>query len=530
MKSIPIRNSTARQIFLKGFSSSVASQILAAAISLISISLGMGYFGSEIYGIWLVLSSLLAFLNGSQFGIGMASATLIAKANRENEQQRILSISFAFLVLISLVFIPSILFFGQKGEELARFFGSIDPALHGLTISCSIFMALLFFIKLPTIVFTAALIGTRKVHWERLYTIVLPAFMSFVALVITIWREEDLLFFTIVSGLANLVIGMVAGCHVIWMNAYLSLKWPLRTANLVLMKEIFHSGRRFFVLGITSLIVVNTDNFIIIHVLGPTYVSAYAITFKLYALALIFIFSINGVLWPMYGRAMSEMNWDWIERIYNNSTVFLSLLGGAVCIGGILFAHDIIKLWVGERGYGGVFVIISLGLYTYTASINNNHATVLNGMNALKGVVWIGVFEAIVNLVLSVTLIHYFGVGGVALGTFLAALTTVSWLLPLALIRKTNGRVNMDLKQIAKHGLLVVVPLVIVAAAFDGYFSSIWAKIVFRSLIMICYFVLSLGIMPSSVIDEMRDCFKTLYDNIGNKKVGNLNCRKSFSS
>lgn len=498
---------SARKIFVKGFSSSVGAQILAACVSLISIPLGIGYFGAEVYGVWLVLFSLLAYLNSSQFGIGMATTTLIAKEKSGSEQQKILSISFTFLTLISLALISIILFLGREKQNWALIWGGASPSLQELAISCSFSMVILFFLKLPTVVFSSALIGLQKTHWERVYTIVLPSLFGFMALLITIWLKGDLLLLAVLTGVINLFVGIIGGCHVVVMCKYLRPSWALHAANWVLIKEVFHSGRRFFVLGFSALVVWNTDNLVINYFLGPAYVSAYAITFKLFTLATTLLFTVNSILWPMYGRAMSEDNWAWVKNIYNNTTAMLALLGGGICIGGVLFAHDIINLWVGPPGYGGMMVVIALGLYSYSASINNNHATLLNGMNATKGMVWVGVLEAIANLGLSIILIQYLGIGGVALGTFLAALVTTSWLLPYAVSQSTNSRVGMHWKQIGKHALFVVVPLVIVASILNDHFSSMWLNIIFKILIIICYMVFSLRMMPSSVIDQIKGLF-----------------------
>jgi len=165
-------------------------------------------------------------------------------------------------------------------------------------------------------------------------------------------------------------------------------------------------------------------------------------------------------------------------------------------------------LWVGPSGYGGVLVVIALGLYSYSVSINNNHATLLSGMNATEGLMWIGVLEAITNLGLSIILIQYFGIGGVALGTFLAALMTTSWLLPYAVSQRTSNRVSMHWKEIGKHALFVVVPLVIAASIFNDRFSSMWLNIVFETLIIICYLFFSLRMMPSNVIEQIKGLIK----------------------
>jgi O-antigen/teichoic acid export membrane protein len=157
----------------------------------------------------------------------------------------------------------------------------------------------------------------------------------------------------------------------------------------------------------------------------------------------------------------------------------------------VAFASGIIQAWAGPQGYAGMLTVTGLGLYGYLLSLVNSHATLLNGINATKRQVWIGWAEATANLVLSVILVGRLGVGGVALGTALASLLTVSWMLPLDLRTQTQGRVTFQVRPVVKHLATALVPGL--AAAYGLQLLSIPQPLAWglEGLVVVAYLSLS---------------------------------------
>ena len=79
-----------KKIFIIGSTSIYLAKIVSIIVSLISIPLGIHYFGPVKYGIWMVISSILAYIELSQFGVNTATSVLIAKETNKNNQRSIL--------------------------------------------------------------------------------------------------------------------------------------------------------------------------------------------------------------------------------------------------------------------------------------------------------------------------------------------------------------------------------------------------------------------------------------------------------
>lgn len=449
---------TKRTIFLKGFASSASAQIISVVVGLVSVPIGLNYLGPFQYGIWTVISSIVAYLGLSQFGIGTASTALIAKHVRRENQGAIFRHSFRLLCYLALFFIVLSGVAVMFPEGWAKMFGDIPDTARHEAMSATVIMIVLYLIRLPTVAFTSAFIGLQEVLWERIYGAVLPILLAFFALLFTVYSGGGLLMLACLTGSAQLLAGLLASLHFSLLHRDMLSGPENNCPDFTVAKDLLSSGSRFFFIGIAAMVVWYTDNLVISYFLGPESVTAYAITFKLFTAAFSIFIVANSVLMPMFGSALGKNDWSWIDDTYRNALFVMAILGGLVWIGGIIFAKPIILLWTGLSGYGGWMVVFALGGYGYTLSIVNLNANLLSGMNATRSMLWIGIVEAVANFVLSVIFVHWWGIGGVAMGTFISALLTVYWLLPLDVARQTQSRVKVSWPQIMKHFFLAVLP------------------------------------------------------------------------
>lgn len=451
-------HSTKSIVFLKGLAGSAGAQIFSVVVGLVSVPIGLGYLGPFQYGIWVVISSIVAYLGLSQFGVGTASSVLIAKNAERQKQGAIFRRSFLLLCYFALF---SIALFGVAvafPEGWAKLFGDISDAARREAISAAEAMVVLYLLRLPTVAFASAFFGLQEVYWERLYSSVLPVFLSFLALLLTIYLGGGLVMLATLTGGAQLLAGLLAGLHFFLRHRDM-LSSPVNMApELTATKELLSSGGRLFLIGMAAMVVWYTDSLVISYFLGPESVTAYAVTFKLFAAAFAILGVANSVLMPMFGSAFGRNDWSWIGDVHSSASSIMVILGGLVWIGGVLFAKPILLLLIGTSGYGGVLVVFALGGYGYVLSSVNLNAHLLSGMNATRALLWIGIAEAVVNFLLSVSFIRWWGIGGVALGTFMSALLTVYWLLPKDIARQTGSRVKVDWSPIARHLLLAVLP------------------------------------------------------------------------
>jgi len=495
-----VADKKARHTFLLGVSGGVISQIVTVIVGLISVPIGLSYLGGLQFGVWVTINSIVTYLGLSQFGTGTAAASMIAKESNSGKQSKILRLAVKYLARFSFVLVMIVLLLSIMPKPWVEIFGSIPLDLQHEAVLSVMIISVLFFIRMPTIAFTSGFIGLQEVHWERLYAVVLPVLFGFLALLLTVYYKGGLIMLACLTGLAHLLSGILGTIHFLvkhnslWSGA----KQSIAASETIDAKNLLVSSSRFFFIGVAAIVVWHTDNLVISYFLGPDAVTSYSITFRLFTAGFSIFIVMTSALWPMFGHAFGQNDWAWIQNIYRDGLLWFAIIGGAVWIGGLLFAKPIIDLWTGSAGYAGALVVFALGGYGYILSMINLHANLLSGLNFTKAMLWLGAAEAILNLLLSIIFIHFWGIGGVALATFISALLTVFWLLPMDVRRQTQGKVSMSWPPILKHFISVVVPFIVLAIALPHLVTGLKA-IAISLLLIISYLLLSWLFLPMNL-------------------------------
>lgn len=496
-----------RVFFLSGISN-YGAIIVSFFVVLISVPIGLHYFGPVKYGIWFVISSILAYLRMSDFGIGVSTLTLMAQATNPDQKRVILRRSIGLLLKISAVFIGIVLVVTYLFPGWIGILGKIPSNLQGEVTIATFAIVILTVFQLPVTIFSAAFSGLQQVYWNRIYAS-FHSISALGALLATVLVGGNLVTLAIFTGLGSILVGIISGIHLFLMHPQIRPRLTEHVSSAQSTKFLFTSGARFFCLQIASLIILNTDNLVISNFLGPEEVTPYAVTFKAFYMCLIIINGSIFALWPMYSQAAGKNDWNWIQRTYNVFSLPLLIGGGLVWIGGIIFFESIINLWAGPVAYGGLLMVFALGGYVYLSSFTGSNVSIVNGLNPTNIVVIFAIIEAIVNLGISIMLVGSLGIGGVALGTFIASLVVNTWFHPFYINYRTSKRVSLEIKPIVTHSL-VVITCVIFALLTNLFLSTQWTQFAAGTIIIILYLVLSWWVIPINHRGLIKDTFSKL--------------------
>ena len=482
-------------IFHKALLSGVATYFVANLANIAFVPLALSYFGKTNYGFWTITLSVLTYLAVLHMGIGPAISSLIAKSSNIHESRGLIISGCKFLSLIAsigmlLVAIAGFVIFWHP--NLAELFSSNISFTFSYMLLISVF---LFFLRLPGSFLSSVFIGFQYIHIERLYAGIFPAIGALVALALTVFLTGGIVEFSFIIGVIQVLIVIVTGLHLLYKFPYLRFSWKDWLDSKIYSPLLFLSSGRFFMISVSASVVWGSDNLVIGFFLGPDSVTPYSITFKLFIAAYSLFIILNSSLWPMFGKAVGNSDWGWLDRIYQQVTTLVPVIGGLIWIGGVLFAKSIIYVWTGPSGYAGAMVVFALGGYGYVLSLINANATFLGGINETKQMVRIGFYEAFVNLIMSIFLIFFLGVGGVALGTFLASALTAFWMLPRVISRVTKDQVIMRWNPILIN-LFILIPSLMGALLlnhlYDGMHLIISGSCIVLIYLLACWYWMDL--------------------------------------
>lgn len=285
------------------------------------------------------------------------------------------------------------------------------------------------------------------------------------------------------QGLAVCVAGMIA----------LYRKCPfLRskngTASRAILKRLALPSIKLAATGLGAILILQTDNIIIASVIGPAAIPPYEAAARLSYYCSCLSMLIIGSSTPFISKLSVVGDRDSMRgMILKNVRYSMSLMIVLAAFFAV-FSDRAIQIWLGNGNFVG-YPIIWIMFVMLTLEVHHNilgSATMATGRVIFH---WVALGAGILNIVLSLILVRYFGLLGVALGTLLAQLLTNNWFVSLVSLRHFHIDISAYLRTIVIPLLVVFALLIIVnhgisllLGDFGGVFGFVTACVVSFSL------------------------------------------------
>ena len=483
---------------------SFGAMFLTMIVGIISIPISLNYWRPEKFGMWALISTMITYLSVSNLGLNSTASTLICKNNSFNIKMIALKKTTKLLLISVTIFLIAFIILNTTSKNWIFIIGIIPENLINETYYAIVWSTVLFVINVPLSNISSALNGFQRMYVDKLFSII-STILGFLMLIITIHFHGSLVMFSILTGFNSITINII---KIIYFYYEIYIKERLKNydtgsdisySDETSYKNIIITSMRFFSIGIATMVVWNTDNLVISHLLSVKDVTPYAITFKLYCFIFSIIAIVNGSMMPLFGKEIGNDNWQWLNKVYSTMLVIIAVMGGLTWLGGILFLKDIIYLWAGKEAYAGLLTVFSLGGYSYLLCIVNLNSGILSALNYISKTVYIGWLEAIINITLSIVFVKYFGIGGAALGTFIGSLLSVFWLLPIVIVKETNNRLNINKTFLFKHLFFIIMPLIFIAMLIQIFVNNMLLRVFAGCIVVIVYLIVSYIMVPKYV-------------------------------
>lgn len=402
---------TLAQVFTKGVS---------ALTILVSVPLTLNYLGTERFGMWMTISSVVLMLGFADLGMGLGLMNAVSEAHgREDRQAAVNSVSSGFVMLstVALVilagfalaypFIPWPGLFNVKSQIAVQEAG---PAM-------AVFVAC-FALNLPLGVVQRVQMGYQEGFvnslWESAGKV-----LGLLGLLLVIYLQ---------AGLVWLVLAVAGAPVLAWLfnslilfgfrRPWLRPRW--NQANFAGAAKIFRIGIMFFFLQITVSLAFTSDNLVAAQVIGPEAVAQYSVAYRMFSVAMLMASLLAGPLWPAYGEALARGDIPWVKRTLIRSLVITIFIAGIPSLFFVILGPWIIQLWVGSGITISFLLLLGLGLWTTMSAVGHAMAMFLNGANILRFQVVCGLIMAVSALGAKIWLAKTIGLPGIIWGTIIA--------------------------------------------------------------------------------------------------------------
>lgn len=391
-------------------------------VSFLLVPITINYINPTQYGIWLTLTSMVAWVALFDVGLtqGLRNKFAEAKATGDKDLARtfvsttyyyialIFSISGILLYVISqFLDWPSIL---NIPEENAH-------EIQGLMTIIIIYFCLQFVFQ----IIKTVIISDQKPALASLIELIGQVLVLLSIFLLTKFTAGSLIYLGLSLGCIPVLILILANVY-FFKNDYYEYRPSLAFVDLNHSKELMSIGGKFFVLQIAAMIQYSTSLFLIAHYFNTESVTAYNIAFKYFVSLQIIYMIFTAPLWSSTTEAYFLKEFNWILRVIKK---YLILLIPFVFLGllMLLFSSQIYKFWLGSAYFKIDFSITLLCFISVMVSMFSSiFVNVVNGMGTLKIQFVSSIVTSILFLVLCfvfIRVVHY-GVWSIVLASVLS--------------------------------------------------------------------------------------------------------------
>ena len=386
------------------------------AISLILVPLTINYVTPTNYGIWLTLSSIVIWLSFFDIGFGNGLRNKLAEALAENnvELARIyVSTTYAILsIVIGIVLILFIIINSYLNwSKILNSPPEMESELSILALIIFVFFCLRFIFQLITIVLIAKQESAKASSLDLIANV-----LSLVLIyLLTINTSGNLIYLGVVLSLTP-AITLLFSSIFLYKSEYKCFAPSFKHIKFIYAKNLMSLGIRFFIIQIAAIILFNTNNIIIIHLLGSKEVTTYNVAFKLFSITTMIFNIIATPLWSAYTDAYAKNDFDWIQStMLSMKKIFLMM----IFFTGILLITSpfIFKKWLGDSIQVPFILSIAMSSYVIVSMWQTIHVFLLNGIGKIKLQLYLVVFSSFINIPLAIFLGGKIGLVGIILAS-----------------------------------------------------------------------------------------------------------------
>lgn len=373
-RSIKAKKNILSMLFLKG------GNIL---IGLLLVPMTINYVDSENYGIWLTLSSMVAWMsffniglnNGLKNKLGEALATGNLEMGKKyvSTTYAMLCLIFIPLMLVLLFVIPFINWYSVLNVS-----ESIGNSLLASICILIVYFCLNFILSTINIVLQADQNPAGASGRDLIQQILSLTIIW----ILTLTTQGDLLKLCIALCASPLVVSSLFNIT-LFTGRYKVIAPSLKSIDFKLAPSLLNLGIKFFIIQIAGIIQYQMSNFLILRYIGASEVTSYNIAYK-YISVLWMVWSIlTTPIWAAVTDAVAKGDFDWIR---NTQKRYLKLLGLFTIAGVIMviISPFVYQIWIGDKVAIAPILSVFVFLYIWVMMYGNVYVSILNGAGKLN--------------------------------------------------------------------------------------------------------------------------------------------------
>lgn len=407
-RSVKAKRNILLSVLLKGVS---------IVIGLAFVPIILDYLDPERYGIWLTLSSIIAWASFFDFGLGNGLRNRMAEAIAQNDYELARTYVSTTYGILAIVFTVILLLFFAVNPFLdwqqilnTREVGNAE--LSAIAIIVFTFFVLRFFFNLIGVI----LLAHQRPALNNSFNPIANVLCILLILVLKATTQGSLIWLSVVLSAVPVLVLMVATV-IFFAGTYRRYRPSLRYFDLSRSRGLLSLGVKFFYLQLAGIIFFSTANILIAQATDQETVAAYNVAYKYFFMVNMFQGIILTPFWSAVTDAYAKDDMGWIRQTLRklNRLSVLMILGLIVLL---LICPYVYSIWIGDELTIPFSLNLIIALYLIQQAFLAPYSQFLNGFGKLK----LSLIVLTAKIVLFVPLTWFLSSGYGAVGVVAAML------------------------------------------------------------------------------------------------------------
>jgi len=421
-----------RQV-VKTAGANVTAVALGYVIRLAVIPLSLKLLGSDLYGLWLAVGSLIAWGGVADLGLTPGLVNLVASAcgqkDRTTARRHISTALWAYTILASLLLVAFLA--ASRWQQLPKILGITCPSMGkqaGVLVAvCGAIFALNSLTRLVPTVCTALQEGYYA-PWSYI-----GGSLVSLAVLVLFWRSGvSLLTYALIVGIPPLAAQIGLGVY-FFGRRHPDLCPRLEEWDRASLRDLWGLGGWLTLHQAANLAVLYSANLIIANRLGPTAVTQYSVPYAVFNVLISVAYYIVSPYLPAYAEASARGDLVWIRRRASQTLSLTAILVGGGSVVLLIAGQQGIRLWSGGQVDPSLELLGALACFSFLKACSNATGVLLVGLGRVRFAACVYTLVTIMYLTVAWFSMHWLGLLAIPVAGALAHACDVAVSFPFAI-------------------------------------------------------------------------------------------------
>lgn len=381
--------------------------------SLLVVPLTIKYLNSTLYGIWLTISGIIAWIGFFDLGFGNGFRNRFAEAKAQGDIQKArsyLSTTYMAMTILMAVILSFCLLLNTF-IDWPLLLHINDIYSNELRITFAI-LCVFFCLNLVFSIFSTLATANQNPALSSIINAI-----GQVIAVIVIWilinnTEGSLVNLSLYYSGIPCIVMLVFSILAFSFSPYKVYSPSLRLIKVSYIKDLMSLGLKFFVICVSLVLVFQLTNIILLRECGPESVTEYNVAYKYFHVLYSVVIIIITPLWSAFTDAYKQHDFAWMQNTMHSMNK-LQLIVALICMIMLVLSPYVYDIWLdGEVKVPFVLSAVMM-LFMLSCIISNIYMYMINGIGTISLQLIVYVVMAVMAWPVITLSARYLGVVGV---------------------------------------------------------------------------------------------------------------------